>query len=153
MRIHTLAAALIASAALSGCIPAIVAGGAGTVMVAAQERSAGSAVDDTGIYFKIKDKFAQQDFKDLLANVDVKVVEGRVLLTGNVDKPDSQIEAVKLAWQVNGVHEVINEIQINDQAGIWNYTQDVWISAQVKSRCRYWCGRRLRTASRSATLT
>lgn len=121
-------------AALSGCIPLLVAGGTETAVVVAQERSVGNAMDDAGILVQIKNKFANQDFKDLLANVEVKVVEGRVLLTGNVDKPDSQIEAVRLTWQVNGVKEVINEIQVNDQAGIWNYTRDVWISTQVRSR-------------------
>jgi len=112
----------------------LVAGGTETAVVVAQERSVGSAVDDAGILIQIKNLYAKQDYKDLLANVEVKSVEGRVLLTGNVDKPDSQIEAVRLAWQVNGVKEVINEIQVNDKAGIWNYTRDVWISTQVRSR-------------------
>ena len=120
--------------AASGCIPLLVAGGSETAAVVAQERSVGSAVDDAGVLLQIKNKFARQDFKDLLANVEVKVVEGRVLLSGNVNKPDSQIEAVRLTWQVNGVKEVINEIQINNQSGIWNYTRDVWISAQIRSR-------------------
>jgi osmotically-inducible protein OsmY len=118
----------------SGCVPLLVAGGTETAVVVAQERSVGNAVDDAGILLQIKNLYAKQDFKDLLANVEIKVVEGRVLLTGNVDKPDSQIEAVRLAWQVNGVKEVINEVQINDQAGILNYTRDVWISAQIRSR-------------------
>lgn len=121
-------------ATLSGCIPALLAGGTETAVVVAQERSVGNAVDDAGILLGIKNLYAKQDYQDLLANVEIKVVEGRVLLTGNVDKPDSQIEAVKIAWQVSGVKEVINEIQITNQAGIWNYTRDVWISAQVKSR-------------------
>jgi len=120
--------------AASGCIPLLVAGGSETAAVVAQERSVGSAVDDAGVLLQIKNKFARQDFKDLLANVEVKVVEGRVLLSGNVNKPDSQIEAVRLTWQVNGVKEVINEIQINNQSSIWNYTRDVWISAQIRSR-------------------
>ncbi len=119
---------------LSGCVPVLLAGGTETAVVAAQERSAGNAVDDAGILLKIKNLYAQNDFKDLLVNVEIKVVEGRVLLTGNVDKPDSQIEAVRLAWQVNGVKEVMNEVQISDKAGFGNYARDVWISTQVKTR-------------------
>ena len=54
----------------------------------------GNAVDDAGILLHIKDLFAQNDYKDLLANVEVKVVEGRVLLTGTdlpveIDTPKS----------------------------------------------------------------
>lgn len=125
---------VFAVSSVSGCIPLLLAGGTETAVVAAQERSAGNAVDDAGILLKIKAKYANQEDKDMLANVEVKVVEGRVLLTGNVDKPDSQIEAVKLAWQVDGVKEVINEVQINDKSGFWNYSKDVWISTQVRTR-------------------
>jgi len=133
MRISSLLL-LSAAALLSGCVPVLIGGGTETAVVAAQERPAGNALDDAGILLKIKNLYAQQDFKDLLANVEIKVVEGRVLLTGNVDKPDSQIEAVNLAWQVSGVKEVMNEVQVNDKAGFWNYTRDVWISTQVRSR-------------------
>ncbi len=126
---------LVASLLLtSGCIPVLIGAGTETAVVVAQERSVGSAVDDASILIRIKNLYAKQDYKDLLANVEVKSVEGRVLLTGNVDKPESQIEAVRLAWQVDGVKEVINEVQINDKAGIWNYTRDVWISTQIRSR-------------------
>jgi osmotically-inducible protein OsmY len=126
--------AIIAS--VSGCIPLLIGAGAETAVVASQERSAGNAVDDATILLKIKNLYAARtgDNNDLLVNVEIKVVEARVLLTGNVDQPDSQIEAVKRAWQVDGVKEVINEVQINDKSGIWNYTKDLWISAQVKSR-------------------
>jgi osmotically-inducible protein OsmY len=131
MRILSL---LVAALALSGCWPVLFGAGAETAAIVAQERSVGNAMDDAGILLKIKDRYARADYKDLLANVEIKVVEGRVLLTGNVDKPQSQIDAVREAWLVAGVKEVINEIQINDQAGFTNYAKDTWISAQVKSR-------------------
>ncbi len=119
---------------LSGCIPLLIGAGTETAVVVAQERSVGNAVDDASILVKIKNLYAQQTDKDLLKNVEIKVVEGRVLLTGNVDKPDSQIEAVRLAWQVDGVKEVINEVQSSDNAGLLNYSRDVWISNQIRVR-------------------
>src|SRR5690349_19102634 len=132
MRIALFVGFIAAALALSGCWPVVFGAGAEGAAVVAQERSVGNAVDDAGILLKIKDKYAQTDYKDLLANVEIKVVEGRVLLTGNVDKPQSQIDAVRIAWMVAGVKEVINEIQINDKAGFANYAQDVWISTQIK---------------------
>jgi osmotically-inducible protein OsmY len=119
---------------LTGCIPLLIGGGTETAVVVAQERPAGNALDDAGILLKIKNQYAQKDFGDLFANVEIKVVEGRVLLTGNVDKADSQIEAVRLAWLVPGVREVMNEVQISDKAGFANYSRDVWISTQIKTR-------------------
>ncbi len=134
MRAIKLSVYILGAISVSGCVPLVLGGATETAVVAAQERSVGNAIDDAGIVIKIKNLYAHQDYKDLLANVEIKVVEGRVLLTGNVDKPDSQIEAVKLAWQVYGVKEVMNEVQINDKSGFWNYAKDVWISTQVRTR-------------------
>ncbi len=125
---------LLAIPLLSGCVVAATTAITETAIVAAQERSVGNAVDDAGILLAIKEKYLQHDINDLLANVLVKVNEGRVLLTGNVDTPQTQIDAVRLAWQVSGVREVINEIVINDRSSFWNYARDVWISTQIRSR-------------------
>lgn len=119
---------------LSGCIPLLAAAGTETAVVVAQERKAMDAVDDASILLKLKAKFLEQQDKDMFKNIEVKVIEGSVLLTGNVDKPESQIEAVRLAWQVDGVREVINEIQVTDKAGIWNYAKDAFISNQIRLR-------------------
>lgn len=125
---------LALSFALSGCVGLFVAAGSETAAVVAQERSVGNAMDDAGILLQLKKQFANKDYKDLLANVEIKVIEGQVLLTGNVDKPESKVEAVKIAWGIGGVREVIDEIQINDKSGFWNYTRDVWISTQIRTR-------------------
>jgi osmotically-inducible protein OsmY len=127
-------AVLAAACFTSGCVPTLIIGAGGSAAeVAAQERPAGQNVDDSTIYIKLKNLYLNEDYKDLLANVEIKVVEGRVLLTGNVDKPESQIQAVRLAWQIPGVKEVMNEVQITDKAGFWNYTRDVWISTQSRT--------------------
>jgi hypothetical protein len=46
--------------------------------------------------------------------VDTTVYEGRVLLTGVVDSANKAKLAQDLAWQVEGVLEVIDEIQVCD---------------------------------------
>lgn len=118
---------------LTGCVGALVAAGSETAAVVAQERSVGNAVDDASILLTIKRLFAEAT-EDLFLNVEVKSVEGRVLLTGNVDKPETKVDAVRMVWTVGGVKEVIDEIQINDQSGFLNYTRDVWISTQIRAR-------------------
>lgn len=126
---------LFSSLLLTGCIPLVVGAGAGTGgVVAAEEKSAGSAVDDTKIKLAISSEFAQKDVSDLFRNVVVKVSEGRVQLTGDVDKPESKVEATRLAWQADGVKEVMNEIQVNDSTGIMDYAQDSWIANQIRTR-------------------
>lgn len=131
-RTALLSAALLL--AQTGCIPIATTAATETGVVIAQERSVGNAIDDAGILAHIKHLYFQKDMNDLFANVLVKVVEGRVLLTGNVDKTATQVEAVRLAWTVAGVREVINEIQVNDKTDIVNYAKDVWISSQIRGR-------------------
>src|SRR5690606_17590191 len=59
---------------------------------------------------------------------------GRVLLTGKVNTPDTKVTAVRLAWQPNGVREVIDEIVVTDKDSIGDLTNDTWITTQVKSK-------------------
>jgi len=133
-RVGSLVACLGMLVSTSGCVTLGMAAATEGAVVVAQERTVGRAVDDTSILAQIKHFYLQKDVNDLFPNVEVKVVEGVVLLTGNVDKIDTQIEAVRLAWQADGVREVINEIQISDKSGLMNYAQDVWISTQVRTR-------------------
>lgn len=136
MKKWTYAAATLTSVALlTGCIPSLVLTGATTTgVVASQERSAGNAVDDVGIRLTIYNLYIRKDVGDLFRNVAIRVTEGRVMLTGSVDKPETSVEAVRLAWQARGVREVINEIQVNDKSGILDYARDTWIATQVRTK-------------------
>ncbi len=121
--------------ALGACSgAALVAGGAATAGVAvAQERSIGTAVDDAAIQIQIKHELLQAS-DDLFIKVSSEVHEGRVLLTGVVPTPEDRVEAVRLAWRVRGVEEVLNEIQISDRGGVTDYLKDVKITTQLKFR-------------------
>ena len=70
---------------------------------------------------------------NLFLNIDSKVIEGRVLLTGIVDNQEIRIEAVKKTWEVNGVQEVINEIEVGDKTSIKEYASDLWITTQIRA--------------------
>lgn len=129
-------AVLMAGAALlSGCtLPGAVAGAAATTGLAvAQERSVGSAVDDTTTQFNIKALLLKQDER-LFRKVGVEVLEGRVLLTGTVPTPDDRVTATMVAWRSGGVKEVINELQIVDRSSIMNFAKDSWITTQIRTR-------------------
>ena len=56
----------------------------------------------------------------MFLNIDTKVVAGRVLLTGIVDNQEIRIDAVRRVWEVEGVNEVINEIEIGNGADLCN---------------------------------
>ena len=61
------------------------------------------------------------------------MIEGRVLLTGIVQNQETRIEAVRRVWEVAGVQEVINEIQVGQKTTIKEYANDVWITTQIKA--------------------
>ena len=124
---------LISSINILGCSPANVLGsGAATGMVVAEgDRSLGTVVDDATIKINIAAKFINSD-DNLFVDVSTSVLEGRVLLTGLVDNQEIRIDAVRRVWEVDGVNEVINEIQIGNRASLKEYAQDVWITTQVR---------------------
>ena len=116
-----------------GCAPSgiLATGGATTMVVAEGDKSLGTVVDDATIKLNITTKFLNSN-DGLFLNIDTKVVAGRVLLTGIVDNQEIRIDAVKRVWEVNGVKEVINEIQVGDKTTMKEYANDVWITAQIK---------------------
>ena len=118
--------------ALTACAaPGIVAGAATAGLAVAQERSIGTVIDDTAIELQIQ-HYLLQASDGLFIRVGIEVHEGRVLLTGVVPAPDDRVEAVRQAWQVNGVLEVINEVQVTNRAGITDYLRDVKITSQLR---------------------
>lgn len=125
---------LIAALSLtSACVPVVAAGAGSVGVAAAQERTVGNAIDDVGIEAKITNKFLQSTNRDLTIGISAKSTEGVVVLTGKTQQQETAIEAVRLAWEVAGVREVINEIQVLDQNRT-TYPRDAWITTQVKTR-------------------
>jgi osmotically-inducible protein OsmY len=125
--------ALVIALALPGCTTMAVGAASTTAVAAAQERTIGDAIDDSIIYTEVNHYLLQASI-DLFQDVGVKVVEGKVLLTGSVPTPTDRIEAVRLTWQADGVKEVLNELQVTDATGIVSFATDSWISVQVKAK-------------------
>ena len=118
---------------LYACTPArIVGAGAGSAMVIAEgERSMGTIIDDATIKVNVSAKFIGSE-DNLFVDISTTVLDGRVLLTGLVDNQEIRIDAVRRVWEVEGVQEVINEIQVGNRATLKEYANDVWINTQVK---------------------
>ena len=117
----------------TGCAQVAVGGISKSVLVAKEERTVGTFIDDSIIAAKLKNLYFNQNEK-IFFNVDVEVNEGRVLLTGTVETSDIRIEATKLAWGVNDVATVINEIQISDNDNILDYADDLVITTKINAK-------------------
>lgn len=128
------AGGLLAAAALglTGCGPGMLIGAGATAGVAvAQERSVGAAVDDAAIGLRINEALLS-DSESLFRNVDVEVLEGRVLLTGSVTKADDRVKTARITWKVDGVKEVLNELQVTNRGNIVDYLKDAKITTQLR---------------------
>lgn len=131
-RVALLALIGLLSLSLSGCT-SLAVGGAATAGVAAfQERGLQGAASDTAITAEIWQKFLAQD-ENLFLNIEIEVVEGEVLLAGEVKTSDDELEAVKLTWQVNGVRRVLNEINVGEGTSLMDSASDLLITARLKT--------------------
>ena len=117
-----------------GCSPAnVLATGGSTAMVVAEgDRTFGTVVDDATIKVNIAAKFLNAG-SNMFVEINTTVLEGRVLLTGLVKDQETRIEAVRLVWEINGVNEVINELEIGNRDTLKDYATDLWINTQARA--------------------
>ena len=123
---------LLAFFMLMSCSPTTVfTSGAKTAVKTNQDdKSLGESWDDATIKLGINEKYFSFD-ATLYTKIDVEVELGRVLLTGVVPYGDMRMEAVRLAWQQEGVVEVLNEISIDTGYGLDDIAKDKFISTQL----------------------
>ena len=117
----------------SGCAPAVIGVGTAAVAASSTEKGLSTSVADGLIFTKIQDNFLQTD-ASLPTVVDVTVNDGAVLLTGKVETPEEKVLATKLTWEVRGVREVVNEIQVIDKSSIKDIAKDLAASAQLRGK-------------------
>ena len=124
---------LISGLALSGCAGAVVGVGTAAVAASTTEKGFSTSVSDGVIFAKLQDRFIQVN-ASLLTSADVTVNDGAVLFTGKVKKPEDKIEATKLAWEIKGVREVVNELQVIDTSSIKDIAKDLAASATLRGK-------------------
>lgn len=115
---------------LSGCV-LLAAGGVATgVTTVRQERTIGNAVDDVRIKTELDARLAA-DSAGLFLRASTTVVEGRVLLAGRVTNPEDRLTATRLAWSINGVKKVDNDMEVTDRSGWLDAPGDFVIQTEL----------------------
>lgn len=133
-RVLLLGVCLVSLASLPACsVLGIATGAAATLGVAAsQEGGVKRAKNDFLIQAEINDLWFKYNV-EMFSKLDMTVQRGRVLLTGVVQDPEHRVEAVRLAWQPEGVEQVINEIQVAEGEGFKGFARDTWISGRLRA--------------------
>jgi osmotically-inducible protein OsmY len=123
---------LLSSFALTSCIETAVGLGTAAVAASTTEKGFSTSVSDTVIEAKLTDKFIKND-ASFVTGVESSVSNGSVLMTGKLDTQDQKILATRLAWEIKGVKEVINEIQIISEKSLKTTAKDLAASAQLRA--------------------
>jgi osmotically-inducible protein OsmY len=120
--------------ALSGCaVPVLIVGTTAAVgTLSLREKGVTGTVGDSQMSAMISAKLLQQD-SAMFTQVDVNVQGGEALLTGFVSEPKWQVEAERIAWSVNGIKSVNNNIQVSDEGTLGTYMSDCLITSKAKN--------------------
>ena len=126
---------LISIIGLQACSLAGVATSVGAVggIAAAREGGLKQSAIDTRIAFEINDLWFKYNV-DAFSKLNHTIEQGRVLVTGVVQNPDHRVEAIRLAWQPEGVVQVINEVRVAESDGFSGYARDKWITTNLRAK-------------------
>lgn len=117
---------------LSGCVAVAVTGAAVAVTAVRQERTIGNAVDDVRIKTRLS-KALTDESADNFVNVSTTVIEGRILLTGRVTSPEARLDATRIAWSIDGVRKVDNDIEVTEDGEWLNRPMDIYIRTKLNT--------------------
>ena len=95
-------------------------------------RTIGMQIDDTIMQKNLSARLALADKKYFLL-IQSEVLDGRIFLSGKVDKPEEKIKITKMAWETKGVRSVKNAITIKGQSNFKSTAKDIFITSQLRS--------------------
>ena len=95
-------------------------------------RTIGMQIDDTIMQKNLNARLALTEKKYFLT-IQSEVIDGRIFLSGKVDKPEEKIKITKMAWETKGVRSVKNAISIRGQSNFKSTAKDILITSQLRS--------------------
>ena len=118
---------------LNNCVGTSTVGVFGSgVSIAFDPRTLGTQIDDSIMQKNLAARLALLD-KKYLISISVKVIDGRIFLTGKVNEPEEKLKITKSAWETDGVRSVKNNIAIKDNFSFKIAAKDMLITSQLKT--------------------
>ena len=102
------------------------------VSVALDPRTVGTQMDDSIMQKSLTARIIAKDSKYFIS-VKSKVLDGRIFLTGKVDKIEEKLLLTKLAWETKGARSVRNDIKIKEKFNFKQSAKDVLITSQLRT--------------------
>ena len=117
----------------TSCIGTSSQGVFGTgVSVALDPRSLGTQIDDSIMQKNLSTRLTLKE-KSYLLSINVKVIDGRIFITGKAENPEEKLQITKLAWETKGVRSVKNDIKIKEKFNFKQSAKDLLITSQLRT--------------------
>lgn len=116
---------------LGACAPLMLAGVAGTALVASDRRTSGTQLEDESIEIR-----AQARIRDNLGervHINVTSYNRQILLTGEVTAEKDRQGALQLVERIENVKSVVNELSVMPLSNVSERSNDLLITAKVKA--------------------
>ena len=118
---------------LSGCVGAASKGIFGTgVSVALDPRSLGTQIDDSIMDKNLETRLLLLN-KSYFLSVNIKVLDGRIFITGKMNSLEEKLKITKLAWETEGVRSVKNDLKVKEEFNFKQSAKDLLITAQLRT--------------------
>ena len=101
------------------------------VNIATDPRTLGTQIDDSIMQQNILARLVLTDKKHFL-KIGVKIIDGRIFLTGKVDDPEDKLKITKIAWETKGARSVKNDIKIKEKFNFKVSAKDALITSQLR---------------------
>ena len=102
------------------------------VSIALDPRSLGTQIDDSIMQKNLLTRLTLKE-KNYLLLIKVKVLDGRIFITGKVDDPEDKLQITKLAWETEGARSVRNDVKIKEAFNFKQSAKDLLITSQLRT--------------------
>ena len=118
---------------LNACVGSSTSGVFGTgVSIALDPRTLGTQIDDSIMQKNLQARLALYE-KSYFVKLSIKVLDGRIFLSGKVNEPEEKLKITKMAWETKGARSVKNNIVIKEKFSFKNTAKDVLITSQLRT--------------------
>ena len=131
VQLRTTGAVLVLATCMTACAPFLVAGVAGSALVATDRRTSGTQLEDETIELrasaKVRDTFGEK------VHVNVTSYNRQVLLTGEVPSERERQAVSAIVEKVENVKSVANELSAMPNASLGSRSNDLVVTGKIKA--------------------
>ena len=131
LQLRTTGAVLVLATCMTACAPFLVAGVAGSALVATDRRTSGTQLEDETIELrasaKVRDTFGEK------VHVNVTSYNRQVLLTGEVPSDRERQAVAAIVEKVENVKSVANELSAMPNASLGSRSNDLVVTGKIKA--------------------